>query len=314
MASAGMLSVQRATAGSELPWTPSDTGCSPGLPTLGSRSRGNGTRVRDKGAMSEILTVQAAQELAGSLLRGCGNRWLHTQTAAVAAAEAAWTVAPRDRDLLVAAAWLHDIGYAHPEPPTGFHPVDGALLLIDKGWPRRLASLVAHHSEARFTAPAQGAQAALAAFDREPGPVTDALVYADMTAGPGGDRLRLKDRLEDVRRRHATAPTNLRDAREAREPYLILATARVDVRLRHCGHDHLALPVGSMLPDPHLLDELAIGSPERDKLDLHAVAHAARSLLGTAASREEVRMFAHELLDATQDLPTRISGQTPAHV
>lgn len=103
--------------------------------------------------MSEIMTVQAA-------------------------AEAAWTVAPQDRDLPVAAAWLHDNGYAHPEPPTRFHPVDGALLLIDKGWPRRLVSLVAHHSEARFTAPAQGAaQAALASFDREPGPVTDA-VYA----------------------------------------------------------------------------------------------------------------------------------------
>lgn len=266
-------------------------------------------------AMSEIMTVQAAQELAGSLLRGRGNRWLHTQAAAAAAAEAAWTVAPQDRDLLVAAAWLHDIGYAHPEPPTGFHPVDGALLLIDKGWPRRLVSLVAHHSEARFTAPAQGAQAALAAFDREPGPVTDALVYADMTAGPDGRRLRLKDRLEDVRRRHATDPPDLRDAREAREPYLILATARVDVRLREIGHDrHMALPVGSMPPDPHLIDELAISSPERDKLDLHAAAHAARSILGPAAPREEVRMFAHELLDATQNLPSRTSVTARAHV
>lgn len=89
----------------------------------------------------------------------------------------------------------------------------------------------------------------------------------------------------------------------------------MDVRLRHCGHDHhLALPVGSVAPDPRLIDELAIGSLGRGRLDLHAAAHAARSILGPAAPREEVRMFAHELLDATRNLPTWINAMAPTRV
>lgn len=259
--------------------------------------------------MAEIMAVQAAQALAGSLLRGRGDRWLHTQAAAAAAAEAAWTVRADDRALLVAAAWLHDVGYAHPEPPTGFHPVDGAFLLVDKGWPPRLVSLVAHHSEARFTAPARGAQTALAAFDREPGPVTDALVHADMTAGPDGRRLRLEERLEDVRRRHATDPQDLRDAREVREPYLILATARVDLRLRRIGHGHhLALPVGSERDLSGLTAELAAEHAGRDLADVRAAVHAACSVLGAAARAAELRLWSHDLLDATRCPAGHLSG------
>lgn len=65
-----------------------------------------------------VFKVAAARTLAASLL-GNGDRWLHTQTAAAGATEAACTVAPQDEALLVAAAWLHDIGYLHPHPPLG---------------------------------------------------------------------------------------------------------------------------------------------------------------------------------------------------
>jgi hypothetical protein len=35
------------------------------------------------------------------------------------------TVPAADRPVLIAAAWLHDIGYAPGLPETGFHPLDG---------------------------------------------------------------------------------------------------------------------------------------------------------------------------------------------
>ncbi len=191
--------------------------------------------------------VAAARETATFLLREDRGRWLHSQAAAMAATEAAVTVPAVDRELLVATAWLHDVGYAHPHPPTGFHPVDGAFLLTGDGWPRRLAALVAHHSEARFAAEARGLSHELRAFEREVGPVADALVYADMTAGPAGERMLLPQRLDDIRRRHAHDSQAQRAARRAREPFLMLAAARVDLRLlRLPGRHQLAFPRASV--------------------------------------------------------------------
>ena len=39
-------------------------------------------------------------------------------------------------DVLVAAPWLHDIGYAVEVTDTGFHPLDGACYLASPGAPR----------------------------------------------------------------------------------------------------------------------------------------------------------------------------------
>lgn len=73
----------------------------------------------------KTLTNRAAA-IAGQLLPPLGDRWLHVQAVAERATEAAGTVPEPDRDLLIAAAWLHDIGYAPELADTGFHPVDGA--------------------------------------------------------------------------------------------------------------------------------------------------------------------------------------------
>ncbi|MGI5508255.1 HD domain-containing protein [Streptomyces sp. CA-106131] len=75
---------------------------------------------------SALDTPQGAAELAESLLPPLGNRWLHTQAVAARAREVAAAVSEDARDLLVAAAWLHDIGYALELRETGFHPLDGA--------------------------------------------------------------------------------------------------------------------------------------------------------------------------------------------
>jgi putative nucleotidyltransferase with HDIG domain len=84
------------------------------------------------------------------------DRWRHVQAVARRAAELALTVDLADRGLVVAAAWLHDLGYAPALVSTGMHAVDGATYLMRRGYTLRLASLVAHHSGARFEAAERG--------------------------------------------------------------------------------------------------------------------------------------------------------------
>jgi hypothetical protein len=122
--------------------------------------------------------------MARRLLRSLPARLAYSLTAAEQARRAAVTVPNNDRDLLIAAAMLHDVGYSAGLIDTGFHPVDGATYLVRIGAPVRLGALVAHHSEARLLAPAVGAAARLATFSNEESAVTDALIYADMTASP----------------------------------------------------------------------------------------------------------------------------------
>jgi hypothetical protein len=65
----------------------------------------------------------------------------------------------------------------------------------------RLASLVAHHSGARFEAGERGLVDALAEFEPEDGPLLDALTYADMTTGPARQRVELEERIAGALRR-----------------------------------------------------------------------------------------------------------------
>ncbi|MFF3313866.1 HD domain-containing protein, partial [Streptomyces sp. NPDC002952] len=73
-------------------------------------------------------------DLRGSQL---GNRWLHTQAVAARAQGATAAAAEADRDLLVAAAWLHDIGYVPELHKTAFHPLHGARHLESLDAPAR---------------------------------------------------------------------------------------------------------------------------------------------------------------------------------
>ena len=69
-----------------------------------------------------------------------------------------------DADLVTAAAWLHDIGYAPGIAATGFHPLDGARHLRDnEGAGAMLCRLVAHHSCAINEAIERGLAGELAA-------------------------------------------------------------------------------------------------------------------------------------------------------
>ncbi|MBM7775551.1 putative nucleotidyltransferase with HDIG domain [Actinokineospora baliensis] len=178
--------------------------------------------------MPDPALVVAAVDLAASLLFPMRTRWHHTIGVAYRAGELTGTVDPAEREVLVAAAWLHDIGYAARD--TGFHPVDGARHLAGLGWPPRLVALVAHHSGARFTAQAQGLGHLMAPYPHEDSPLSDALAYADQTTDPGGSPVTLRGRLAEMLARHGSDSANAR-AHHLRGPYLHEVADRVESRL-----------------------------------------------------------------------------------
>ena len=81
-----------------------------------------------------------AEQQAAALLADLSDRWAHVQGVAAQARRVSLAIAPEDRPYLVAAAWLHDIGYAPSLTGTGFHPIDGARHLRSLGH-ERLARL-----------------------------------------------------------------------------------------------------------------------------------------------------------------------------
>jgi putative nucleotidyltransferase with HDIG domain len=135
------------------------------------------------------------------------QRWAHVQAVAHRAEALATTLDDNDEaDLLVAAAWLHDIGYAPSLAHTRFHPLDGARHVHTLAFPDRVAGLVAHHSAAVVTAQLLGLADELAEFTDEPTPAADLLWYADMTTGPTGADVTADHRIAEIRRRRAADP------------------------------------------------------------------------------------------------------------
>jgi putative nucleotidyltransferase with HDIG domain len=124
-----------------------------------------------------------AERVAAARLSDQPRRLGHARAVARRAESAVGAVGC-DADLLVAAALLHDIGYAAELADTGFHPLDGARHLSDLGAPARLTNLVARHSCAIVEARLRGLGAEVGLFPDECGPVRDALWYSDMTTSP----------------------------------------------------------------------------------------------------------------------------------
>lgn len=168
----------------------------------------------------------AAEELAYELLAPLGDRWRHTAGVAARAGELA-ALLDVDGDVLVAAAWLHDIGYAGAARETGFHPLDGARHLDRQSWPRPVVGLVAQHSGARFVAAARGLADALAEYPDDGGLISDALTYADQTVGPDGRRVTTAERYDEMLRRQGPASWNA-TVGHVRQPYLRGVADRIE--------------------------------------------------------------------------------------
>ena len=98
-----------------------------------------------------------AGQLASVLLQeSLPRRWAHVQGVAARARSLA-PVLGADADLLEAAAWLHDIGYAQGLATTGLHALDGARYLRDtRHAGTMLCRLVAHHTCAIIEAEERG--------------------------------------------------------------------------------------------------------------------------------------------------------------
>jgi putative nucleotidyltransferase with HDIG domain len=180
----------------------------------------------DEGSLAEWARAVAAEHLARALPR----RWSHVQSVAEQAAAVA-AIVGEDADLLVAAAWLHDVGYAPDVADTGFHPLDGAAYLRRVGAPERLVCLVAHHTCALLEADLRGLADSLdEKYSREDSPTADALWYADLTSGPDGQRLDVHERLAEIQARYGPGNLVTRFIDRARSE-LVAAVERTERRL-----------------------------------------------------------------------------------
>src|SRR6266516_5147352 len=145
--------------------------------------------------------LEWSEEQARSLLSPLGDRWFHTLGVVEQAHEVGRILNEEDCVFLIAAAYLHDIGYAPSLKITGFHPIDGAYHLLSQ-YQERLASIIAYHFEAQFEAQLRDLAKELNEILRENSAVADALTYCDLTTGPTGKHISFEERLADIFQRY----------------------------------------------------------------------------------------------------------------
>jgi putative nucleotidyltransferase with HDIG domain len=145
-----------------------------------------------------------AQQLAREILEeSLSRRWAHVQGVAARARGLAPVLAA-DADLVEAAAWLHDIGYAPDLATTGLHALDGARHLRDaQHADAMLYRLVAHHSCAIIEAGERGlADVLRLEFEPAPYALSSVLTYCDMTTSPDGEPVPVEQRLAEIHERY----------------------------------------------------------------------------------------------------------------
>jgi hypothetical protein len=171
-----------------------------------------------------MVAVAAARELARECVGKMGARWDHVRAVGQVAESLGETTELVD-EAIMCAAWLHDVGYGPIVKDTGFHPLDGAKLLADRGLPTSVVSLVAYHTGAIFEAEERGLGAELAALDPPGREALDIVTMIDLSVGPTGERLLDTDRIAEIRRRYqADDPVHRAVARSRDE--LLASSAR----------------------------------------------------------------------------------------
>ena len=153
------------------------------------------------------LRHETAELLARRELASMPYRLLHTAGVARAAAKLARRMRRADAvrwgkdwgDQLVAAAWLHDIGYSPNAIASGFHALDGAAYVSKYGF-GDLAATIASHTGARREAECRGL-----GWPQLVSPdciLDDCLTYADLTTAPDGARVTVDERLVGILSRY----------------------------------------------------------------------------------------------------------------
>lgn len=134
------------------------------------------------------------------------RRWRHVQ-AVGAKAEHIAAAFGADGAMVIASAWLHDIGYAPSVKRTGFHPIDGAMRLDELGADARLSGLVANHSGAALEAELRVLQEEMRRYPDDADAVRDALWACDMTTSPVGEEVDFEERLREITERYGADHT-----------------------------------------------------------------------------------------------------------
>ena len=172
-----------------------------------------------------------AEQLTRALLEvPLPRRWAHVQGVA-ARARSLVPVLGVDAELLEAAAWLHDIGYAPCLTATGLHALDGARYLRDaQHADAMLCRLVAHHSCAIIEARERGLADVLS-LEFEPAPyvLSSALTYCDMTTSPDGELVPVGRRLAEIQQRYGPGHLVSRSIQGA-TPMILRAVEQVQGR------------------------------------------------------------------------------------
>lgn len=183
-----------------------------------------------------------AQQLAMDLLAtALPQRWQHVQAVAAKAEQFGGELFDDvSAQILVSAAWLHDVGYAPSVVATGFHPVDGALWLLRKGVDPRICCLVANHSCAVIEAEERDVAGEMLAFCNEQTLLSDALTFADMSTGPLGQPLEVAERIAEIKSRYGKDHVVFRFIVRA-EPILMRIADRIHIaRAAPKNHQNVA--------------------------------------------------------------------------
>jgi hypothetical protein len=170
---------------------------------------------------------QVAQVL---LQKPLPRRWAHVQGVAAQARSLA-PVPGADADLLEAAAWLHDIGYAPGLADAGLHALDGARYLRDtQHADTLLCRLVAHHTCAIIEAEERGL-ADILGLEFEPAPqdLSSVLTYCDITTSPDGELVSAEQRLAEIQQRYGPGHLVSRSMQRA-TPIILRAVEQVQDR------------------------------------------------------------------------------------
>ena len=134
-------------------------------------------------------------------------------------------------DLVVAAAYLHDVGYAAAATDTGMHQLDGARYLRGLGYEADLCRLVAHHTFALVEARNKGLDGALDAEFPRPATLDldamlDVVTFCDLTTSHTGHPVTVDERFAGIYTRYPADHVVTRTMREV-EPLARQAVERV---------------------------------------------------------------------------------------
>lgn len=173
--------------------------------------------------------IDRAQRCAQQLLATqLPRRWAHTCAVAAQADRlcSGLDMNAGDRESVVAAAWVHDCGYAPTLVHTRLHPVDGADYLTRQGFPKEVVALVAYHTGAAWEARERGLTEELARYRPPQTVLLNVLSCADLSAGPSGELVSPRHRIEEVLQRYGPHDPVHRALR-ASGPILITAAEQV---------------------------------------------------------------------------------------